>query len=59
MKNHRCVLINITIEILMSLFMYFCVNPPEPALGRVMIFLVGQCVTLVQFIVLILNDTER
>ena len=50
MKDHRCVLINIAIEMLMTLFMYFCANPPEPATGRVMIFLVGQCVTLVQIL---------
>lgn len=49
--NRRCVLINIAIEILMILFMYFIANPTEPASGRVVIFLIGQMVALVQILV--------
>lgn len=56
MKNRRYRLINIAIEMLMVSFMYFFAKSTEPALGRVIIFLVGQLVTLLQFIILFLND---
>ena len=39
---------------LMIVFMYFCTNPADPAAVRVMIFLVGQCVLLVQIILCLL-----
>jgi len=59
MKNRRCVLINIAIEILMTLFMYFCANPREPATGRVMIFLIGQMVTLLQILVYLVTCWDK
>jgi hypothetical protein len=59
MKKYRGLVINIAIEMLMLLFMYYCANPIKPASGRAMIFLIGQLVTLVQIMISFLNDVER
>ena len=59
MKKYRYELIIIAIEILMLLLMYFSGTPIDHGLCRIMIFVVGQLVTLLQYIILVLNYAER